>query len=308
MRLKNVDGVKVNLAVVLLGKFVQGGNLPPKRRSCVAPEDQDDRPIYPEGGQIGRSVIFQLLDRQVGSCIANVQMPIARPHPEGLEWKHEVSRHGHLRHHVAEDLRRPMHGPVHVSNQAKPASKQRTATLPIPLRTRLLRLIFTILLFHQPVHFEISLRSNPEGIRYSIKEREHCGDIDGLSDLRLRPAMIPQLLHILRGRAIGRFRHLGHEIEKRTFRRTQACLFQIAICDGLYRFIFCSLNTQEVCMRVQSIGAAIEPRDPARNRFLGSAVEMTFRKMDRITELDYLAQKIGAVAEAFQNAGHLLAA
>jgi hypothetical protein len=53
MGLKNVNGIEVDLALVLLGKFVQGGNLPPKRRSRVAPEDQHDRPVRPEGRQVG---------------------------------------------------------------------------------------------------------------------------------------------------------------------------------------------------------------------------------------------------------------
>jgi hypothetical protein len=83
-------------------------------------------------------------------------------------------------------------------------------------------------------------------------------------------------LHVFICGAIRRLGHLGYIIEQSTFRRTQACFFQIAIRDGLYRFVFCSLNTQEVCMRVQSIRAAIEPRYPTRDRFLGSAVEMTF--------------------------------
>lgn len=71
MRLKNVNGVEVYLAVVLLGEFVQGGNLPPKWRSRVAPEDQHDRPICPKRRQIGWSMIFQFLHRQVRSGIAN---------------------------------------------------------------------------------------------------------------------------------------------------------------------------------------------------------------------------------------------
>jgi hypothetical protein len=61
-------------------------------------------------------------------------------------------------------------------------------------------------------------------------------------------------------------------------------------------------------MRVQSIGTAIEPRYPARDRFLGSSIEVAFGNMDRVTELHYLAQKIGPMAEALQNAGHLLTA
>jgi len=116
------------------------------------------------------------------------------------------------------------------------------------LRARLFSLIFTTLLLRQPVHFEVTLRSYPEGIRDSIEECEHRGDIDSLGYLRLRPAMISQLSHVLICGAIRRFGHLGHIIEQGAFRRTQARFFQIAIRDGLYRFVFCSLNTQEVCM------------------------------------------------------------
>jgi hypothetical protein len=61
-------------------------------------------------------------------------------------------------------------------------------------------------------------------------------------------------------------------------------------------------------MRVQSIGAAIEPRYPAGNRFLCFAIQMPFGEMDRIAELHDFAQEVGAMAEALQNAGHLLAA
>lgn len=48
MRLKNIDGVEADLVVVLLGELVQGGNLPPKRRSRIAAEHQDHRPVRPK--------------------------------------------------------------------------------------------------------------------------------------------------------------------------------------------------------------------------------------------------------------------
>jgi hypothetical protein len=60
-------------------------------------------------------------------------------------------------------------------------------------------------------------------------------------------------------------------------------------------------------MRVQSIRTAVEPRYPACDRFLCFAVEMTLGKMDGIAELDYLAKKVGTMAETFQDTGHLLA-
>jgi hypothetical protein len=61
-------------------------------------------------------------------------------------------------------------------------------------------------------------------------------------------------------------------------------------------------------MRVQSIRTAIEPRNPARNRFLGFSIQVALGEMDRVAEFDHIAQEIGAVAEALQNAGHLFAA
>jgi hypothetical protein len=48
MSLQDVDRVEVNFALVSLGQFVQGGNLPPKRRSSIATEDQNDRLLSPQ--------------------------------------------------------------------------------------------------------------------------------------------------------------------------------------------------------------------------------------------------------------------
>jgi hypothetical protein len=47
MSFKNVDGVEVDFALVLLGQLVQGGNLPPKRRSGIAAENENDWPLRP---------------------------------------------------------------------------------------------------------------------------------------------------------------------------------------------------------------------------------------------------------------------
>ena len=61
-------------------------------------------------------------------------------------------------------------------------------------------------------------------------------------------------------------------------------------------------------MRVEAIGTAIEPGDPACDRFFCPAGEVPFRKMHRVAEAHYLAQKIRAMAEALENARHLPAA
>jgi len=41
--LKDIDCIEIDFILVLSGQFVQGGNLPPKRRSRITPEYQDDR-------------------------------------------------------------------------------------------------------------------------------------------------------------------------------------------------------------------------------------------------------------------------
>jgi hypothetical protein len=61
-------------------------------------------------------------------------------------------------------------------------------------------------------------------------------------------------------------------------------------------------------MRVQSIGTAVEPRYPTGDRFLGTARQVAFRKVNCITEGDHFPQKVGPVAETLEDARHLLPA
>jgi hypothetical protein len=84
-------------------------------------------------------------------------------------------------------------------------------------------------------------------------------------------------------------------------------LLEVARNQSLDCFLFCSLNPQEVSMRIQSIRTTIQPRDPAGDRFFCSAREVPFRKVHRIAEAHNLAQKVRAMAKALENAGHLLA-
>ena len=62
MRLKDVNGVEADSVAVLHSELVQGGNLPPKRRSGVAPKDQHDWFVDPEQREIRRAVVLQPLD------------------------------------------------------------------------------------------------------------------------------------------------------------------------------------------------------------------------------------------------------
>jgi hypothetical protein len=89
------------------------------------------------------------------------------------------------------------------------------------------------------------------------------------------PAVIAQGLHIFIGGAIRCLCHSSDILKQGALCRRQIGLIEIAVSDSLYSCFFRSLNTQEVCMRVQSIWAAVEVRNPAGNCFLGLAGQMT---------------------------------
>ena len=183
----------------------------------------------------------------------------------------------------------------------------------MPAERRSQRFVFRFIwssrgLFGHSVEFEISLRLDPEGVRDAIEECEHRRDVDGLGNLRLGPAVVAKGLHVFGCGAIGGLGHLGDVVQERPLRRAKAGLIELSFYQRLNRFLVCSLNPQEVRMRVQSIRAAIQIGDPAGDGFLGAAGEVALRKMDRVAELHDVAQEVGPVAETFQDAGHFLAA
>ena len=61
-------------------------------------------------------------------------------------------------------------------------------------------------------------------------------------------------------------------------------------------------------MAIQSIGTSIEIRDVAGDHLLVPAGEVAFREMDRVGEIDDLAQEVGARAKALNDARDLLPA
>jgi hypothetical protein len=89
--------------------------------------------------------------------------------------------------------------------------------------------------------------------------------------------------------------------------RRQAGLIEFALQNCGDASIGGSLNTQEVSVAVESIGAAIEEGNVAGDHLLVAAREMSFRKVDLVGKFHNLAKKIGAGAEAFDDAGHLVA-
>jgi hypothetical protein len=124
MSLKDVDGVEVDLALVLLGQFVEGGNLPSKGRSSKAAKDKNSRLIAPKGGQAHGRFCVQRLDGEFGCGIASLKGTFTCVHPHRLKGKEKVRRHRHSCHDMPEDFGRLTHGPIDISDEAEPKAEE----------------------------------------------------------------------------------------------------------------------------------------------------------------------------------------
>lgn len=147
---KDIDGVKTNLAFVLLRQFVQGGNLPPKGRSSVAAEHQDDRLLRPKRCQLHRFFGVQRLDHDVGCLVAYLEATLAGSGPHCFERKEEISGMGILAMMCPKTsggcrIAQPM-------KTTKPSHKQRSAVQTIPIQ-RLVAFLWTIMPTHLVIAF-----------------------------------------------------------------------------------------------------------------------------------------------------------
>lgn len=115
----------------------------------------------------------------------------------------------------------------------------------------------TLALLRQAVHLEVALRRNAEGVGDTVEEREHCGDVYGLGDLRLRPTRVAKLLNLFGRCARCRFGHFLNVIEQEALCDAKSGVVEVTFGDGCYCLVLCSLDTQEVGMRVQSIRAPV---------------------------------------------------
>ncbi len=150
------------------------------------------------------------------------------------------------------------------------------------------------------------VRWNPKSVRYAIEKSEQSGDVDRFRDLWLCPTVLSQGLNVLSGGAICGFSDFGNIAEQCALGRTELSFIQCPSGDCRGRFVVCPLFTQGVRMRFQSIWAAIEVRDPGRDRLLDSPVQVPMRKVDAVTHTNHIPKEVGPVAKAFQNSRHLL--
>ena len=90
MRFRDIHHQERNLVSVLVVELVESGNLPPEGRSCVAAKDEHYRlPLRGQGGELHRSALVELHQREVRGTIANLEGAGASLRPQGFEWKEE---------------------------------------------------------------------------------------------------------------------------------------------------------------------------------------------------------------------------
>ena len=71
MRFLDINQKEFYLILVLFIEAVESGNLPPKRRSGIAAEDQHDRLLSTQRGKLDGILIVKLLKRKVWRHVAN---------------------------------------------------------------------------------------------------------------------------------------------------------------------------------------------------------------------------------------------
>jgi hypothetical protein len=105
----NVDNIESDLILVLLVQLIQSGNLPPKGRSSIAPEDEHDRFLATQGGQLEMTLVVRGFQQKIWRRIPSVQLAAARGQPEMLQREHRPRGPGDMPHRRGEFIRRLQH-------------------------------------------------------------------------------------------------------------------------------------------------------------------------------------------------------
>jgi len=71
--------------------------------------------------------------------------------------------------------------------------------------------------------------------------------------------MIAEILYVFCCCAVSSLGHFGDVFEENAFSRGELSFVEFPFGNRLHRFLIGSLNPQEVRMRIQSIGTAVEP-------------------------------------------------
>ncbi|SPE30296.1 hypothetical protein SBA2_50034 [Acidobacteriia bacterium SbA2] len=107
MSFHNVNDKECSLRLVLVVEFVELGNLPAKRRSSVAAEDQHHRFVPAEGREADPRFPVSGGKTEFRRRVAHLQVAGAGKKPHLLERDDHEQWPRHLRHHLAEECRLP---------------------------------------------------------------------------------------------------------------------------------------------------------------------------------------------------------
>jgi hypothetical protein len=125
MSFENIDDQEGDAIAVLIKQFVKGRNLPPEWRSSVAAEDEDDRLLGRERGELDASAFVELHQGEVGCGIAGAKFAGASVRPESFERECEEDRGPwHMRHNAGEGFRWLTHRPGDEDGEAEVENHQ----------------------------------------------------------------------------------------------------------------------------------------------------------------------------------------
>ena len=134
----------------------------------------------------------------------------------------------------------------------------------------------------QPAGLQVVLGGHSKRVRDAVEKGEHCDYINSLGDLILAPACLEQLLHVFVCGAAGRFSDQLGITEQRAFGQREVSFFKPSFGNGGDGLIGCSLNPQEVCVTVDSIGTAVKRGNVRGEHLFMSAREVPFREVNRV--------------------------
>jgi len=125
LRFRNIDDQESNTTAIRLVKLIEGGSLPPERRSSVPSEHKHHGLPLVYDRELNTLAFVYLEQREVWRRISQVQTPPASMHPQCFKREEQKDDGaGHSSHHGAESLRRLTHRPPDVSSERDVADYQ----------------------------------------------------------------------------------------------------------------------------------------------------------------------------------------
>lgn len=105
VRFADVNRVELYLILIFLVESIEGGNLPPKRRSSVAAEHQHHGFLRTEGRELHRGFVIHSFEREVRSHLTDGVATASSDFPQRLERKNHERRPWNITHRARKTVR-----------------------------------------------------------------------------------------------------------------------------------------------------------------------------------------------------------